>query len=504
MFEQLSDKLALSFKKLTGKGKLTEANISDALIEVRNSLLEADVALSVVDSFIDSVKQEALGTQVAENLDPTQQFIKIINEKLTQVMGAEKSDLILKGEPPIILFSGLQGVGKTTSVAKLARYLKETGKQKIMVVSTDIYRPAAIDQLKVLAEEVGVSFFESTRKQKPVDIAKAARKEAKLKFYDALLVDTAGRLAIDKEMMKEISSLQKALNPSETLLVVDSMSGQDAANTAKEFASVLPLTGVILTKIDGDARGGAALSVRQITGKPIKFLGAGEKTTALEVFHPERIASRILGMGDIMSLIEEADKKLDAKKAERLTKKVIKGKGFDLEDFREQLEQMRSMGGMMKIMEKMPGMGQLAKMANTPMLGKEFDKMEVIINSMTMAERRKPELLNGSRKRRICTGSGTQIQDLNRLMKQHKQMQKMSKKMVGGKMKNMMRGMGLNMQGMDLDGLPENLDMDALQKEMPKNMPNLGNLPGLGGLPNAGGLPGLGGMKLPNMGGKKR
>jgi len=442
MFESLSDRLSHTLRSISGNARLTEDNIKDTLREVRMALLEADVALPVVKSFIDQVRERAVGQEVSKALKPGEQFLKIVNETLTQVMGESLVPLELKGEPAVVLMAGLQGAGKTTTVAKLGRYLREREKKKVLVVSTDVYRPAAMDQLQTLATEVEVDCFPATPDQKPQDIVAAAMQEAKIKFYDVLLVDTAGRLHVDEEMMGEIKALHKAAKPSETLFVVDAMTGQDAANTAKAFNEALPLTGVVLTKADGDARGGAALSVRHITGKPIKFMGMGEKTDALEPFYPDRIASRILGMGDLLSLIEEAERTLDQGKAEKLAKKVKKGKGFDLEDFREQLQQMKKMGGMSSMLEKLPGMGNMAKLAEQQGPMKEMGKMEAIINSMTPWERRKPELLNGSRKRRICEGSGTQLQDLNRLIKQHKQMQKMMKKMTNkGAVANMMRGM---------------------------------------------------------------
>jgi signal recognition particle subunit SRP54 len=358
-------------------------------------------------------------------------------------MGASNEALDLTTQPPaIILVAGLQGAGKTTSVAKLARLLKERDKKSVTVVSADVYRPAAIKQLETLAIEVGVDFFPSDISQKPVEIAQAAIAHAKIKFSDVVIVDTAGRLAIDQDMMQEIAVLHAAINPIETLFVVDAMTGQDAANTAKAFSETLPLTGVILTKVDADTRGGAALSVRAITGKPIKFLGVGEKTTALDPFHPDRLASRILGMGDVLSLIEEVEQKVDQKKAAKLAKKIKKGKKFDLEDFRDQLQQMNNMGGITGMLDKLPGMGNMAQMAQQNLDTKMFSRMEAMINSMTPKERRSPELIVGSRKRRITMGSGTQVQDLNRLLKQHKQMQKMMKKMKGGGMEKMMRGMG--------------------------------------------------------------
>jgi len=447
VFDNLTDRLSDTFRKLTGKSTLTENNIEEALREVRRALLEADVALSVVKDFTDRISLRAVGQEVSKSLSPGQAFIKIVQTELEAIMGSANAELDLKATPPaIVLMAGLQGAGKTTTVAKLSHWLKQEAKKSVMVVSADVYRPAAIQQLQTLAAEVGIEFFPSDVSQTPKDIASAALAEAKRKFVDVLIVDTAGRLAIDEEMMAEIGDLHKQLNPIETLFVVDAMTGQDAANTAKSFNDALPLTGIVLTKADGDARGGAALSVRHITGKPIKFIGMGEKIDALEPFFPDRIASRILGMGDVLSLIEEAERKVDKDKAERLAKKIKKGKGFDLEDFKEQLKQMQNMGGVASIMDKMPGMGALPPGAASKVDDSQFRRMEAIINSMTMRERVNPEVLNGSRKRRITQGSGTQIQDLNRLLKQHKQMQKMMKKMKGGGMANMMRGLG-GMQG---------------------------------------------------------
>ncbi|MFT6420595.1 MAG: signal recognition particle subunit SRP54 [Porticoccus sp.] len=446
MFENLSDRLSASLKKISGKASLTEENIQETLREVRMALLEADVALPVVKTFVEGVKERALGQQVGSSLNPGQQFLKIVQSELEHVMGDSNESLNLAAQPPaVVLMAGLQGAGKTTSVAKLARYLKEREKKKVMVVSADIYRPAAIKQLETLASEVGVEFFASHADQKPVDIARNAVQAAKVKFIDVLLVDTAGRLHIDDALMTEIRQLHKALSPVETLFVIDAMIGQDAVATAQAFNEALPLTGVILTKVDGDARGGAALSVRQVTGKPIKFLGVGEKTDALEPFHPDRIASRILGMGDMMSLIEDVEQKVDRKKAEQLAKKVAKGKRFDLNDLRDQLQQMKNLGGFSGLLDKLPGMGNMSQMVEQANMGKQFSRMEAIINSMTPAERRNPDLLNGSRKRRITVGSGTNLQDLNRLLKQHKQMGKMMKKMKGKGMQQMMRGMAGNM-----------------------------------------------------------
>ena len=442
MFESLSDRLSHSLRKITGKAKLTEGNIKDTLREVRMALLEADVALPVVKIFIDQVRQRAVGQEVSLSLEPGQQFLKIVQEQMELVMGSSNESLDLAAQPPaVILMAGLQGAGKTTSVAKLARYLQEREKKKVMVVSADVYRPAAIEQLKTLAGEINAEYFPSDDSQKPVDIVTNALTEARKRFADVLIVDTAGRLHVDEVLMDEIKQLHSAVTPVETLFVIDAMIGQDAVNTAKAFNEALPLTGVILTKVDGDARGGAALSVRQVTGKPIKFLGIGEKTDALEPFYPDRIASRILGMGDVLSLIEDVERKVDRKKAEKLVKKVQKGKRFDLEDLRDQLLQMQNLGGMTSMLDKLPGMGNMAQMAEKADLGSQFGKMTVIIDSMTPAERRNPGLLNGSRKRRITLGSGSTIQDLNRLLKQHKQMSKMMKRMKGKGMAKMMQGM---------------------------------------------------------------
>jgi len=448
VFESLTERLGKTLSNITGKARLTEENISEALREVRVALLEADVALPVVKDFIASVKERALGTEVSSSLSPGQVFIRIVNDELVSIMGAGEGELNLAVQPPaVILMAGLQGAGKTTSSAKLGRYLKNRQQKSVMVVSTDVYRPAAIDQLRTLAEQAELKFFESGTDQKPLDIAKAALSEAKKQFADVLIIDTAGRLGIDEEMMQEIRDLYVTVSPAETLFVVDALTGQDAANTAKAFSDVLPLTGVVLTKADGDSRGGAALSVRAVTGKPIKFMAVGETIEDLDAFHPDRIASRILGMGDVLSLIEEAEQKVDKKKARKLASKLKKGKGFDLEDFRDQIQQMNNMGGLAGMMDKLPGMGQMAQAAQQKMNDKTFVQMEAIINSMTPGERRFPDRINGSRKKRIAGGSGTQIQDVNRLLKQHKQMQKMMKKLgKKGGMANMMRGMGGMMQ----------------------------------------------------------
>ncbi|MCH2055689.1 MAG: signal recognition particle protein [Thalassotalea sp.] len=443
MFENLSDRLTKTLKNISGRGRLTEENIKDTLREVRMALLEADVALPVIREFIAKVKERAVGQEVSKSLTPGQVFVKIVRTELETAMGEVNEALDLKTAPPaVVLMAGLQGAGKTTSVAKLSKFLKDREKKKVLVVSADVYRPAAIKQLETLASEVGVEFFPSTIEQKPLDIANTAIDHAKKNFFDVLIVDTAGRLHVDEDMMGEIQELHKAINPVETLFTVDAMTGQDAANTAKAFNDALPLTGVVLTKTDGDARGGAALSIRHITGKPIKFIGVGEKTDALEPFHPDRIASRILGMGDVLSLIEEVEQKVDKKKAEKLAKKVKSGKGFDLEDFREQLVQMKNMGGMMGLMDKLPGMGNMSDQIKDQMDDKLTVRMEAIINSMTPAERERPDIIKGSRKRRIAAGSGTQIQDVNKLLKQFTQMQKMMKKMSGkGGMQKMMRSM---------------------------------------------------------------
>jgi len=467
MFENLTDRLSKSLKSISGKGRLTEDNIKGTLREVRMALLEADVALPVVRDFIKAIKKRAIGQEVAKSLNPGQAFIKVVQNELELAMGEVNENLNLATQPPaVLLMAGLQGAGKTTSVAKLSLLLKNKEKKSVLVVSADVYRPAAIKQLETLAGEVGVEFFPSDITQKPVDIANAAIAHAKKKFIDVVIVDTAGRLHVDGEMMDEIKGLHSAIKPIETLFVVDAMTGQDAANTAQAFNEALPLTGVILTKSDGDARGGAALSIRHITGKPIKFIGMGEKIDALEPFYPDRIASRILGMGDVLSLIEELETKVDKDKAEKLAKKVKKGKGFDLEDFRDQLVQMKSMGGMMGMMDKLPGMSNIPDAMKDQVNDKATNQMEAIINSMTKKERAKPEIIKGGRKRRIAAGSGTQIQDVNKLLKQFTQMQKMMKKMSGkgggmrkmmSGMQGMMPGMGGGMPGMGGAGLPPGL-----------------------------------------------
>ena len=453
MFESLSDRLGSSLKAISGKAKITDDNIRDTLRDVRMALLEADVALPVVKDFTDRVKDRAIGAEVAKSLTPGQSFMKVVQAELQTVLGGETEGLDLATQPPaVIMVAGLQGAGKTTSVAKLARYLIEREKKSVSVVSADVYRPAAITQLETLAAEVGARFEPSDPAEKPVDIARRAVANARVAFSDVVVIDTAGRLAVDEVMMAEIAALHEEVKPIETLFVVDAMTGQDAANTARAFGKTLPLTGVILTKVDADTRGGAALSVRTITERPIKFLGVGEKTDALDPFHPDRLASRILGMGDMLSLIEEVERKVDHDKAKKLAKKVQKGGRFDLEDFREQLQQMKNMGGMSAMLDKMPGMSGMAQAAQN-LDTKQFVRMEAMIDSMTPKERCNPDLISGSRKRRITLGSGTAVQDLNRLLKQHKQMQKMMKKMKGGGMQRMMRGLG-GMPGGPGGGLP--------------------------------------------------
>ncbi|MGP4843582.1 signal recognition particle protein [Marinobacter sp. 1Y8] len=457
MFENLTDRLSGSLRKISGQAKLTDDNIKDTLREVRKALLEADVALPVVKGFIESVRVRAVGQEVKRSLTPGQVFVKVVQDELVRVMGSANEELNLAVQPPaVVMMAGLQGAGKTTTVAKLARHLKERSKKSVMVVSADIYRPAAIRQLETLAEEVGVVFHPSSTDQDPVAIAEGAIDAARKKHIDVVILDTAGRLHVDEQMMGEIGRLQAAVKPVETLFVVDAMTGQDAANTAKAFNDALTLTGVVLTKTDGDARGGAALSVRHITGKPIKFMGVGEKTDALESFHPDRLASRILGMGDVLSLIEEAERNIDKKKADKLTQKIKKGKSFDLEDFRDQLQQMKNMGGIGGLMDKLPGMGQMAQAAQQQVNDKSMGQLEAIICSMTPKERRYPDVINNARKRRIAGGSGTQIQDVNRLLKQHKQMQKMMKKLgKKGGMAGMMRGMqGMMPPGGGGGGMP--------------------------------------------------
>lgn len=451
MFEQLQDRLAGALKQLKGQGRLTEANIGDSLRAVRMALLEADVALPVAKAFIERVRERAIGQKVLESLNPGQAVTKVVYDELVDLMGTTNEGLNLAVRPPaVMMVAGLQGAGKTTTVAKLARRLQEREKKKVLLASADIYRPAAIDQLERLAGDVGAEFYRGGEGATAVAIATAAVEQASRVHADVVLVDTAGRLHVDEAMMDEIKALHEALNPIETLFVVDSMTGQDAVHSAQAFNEVLPLTGVVLTKTDGDARGGAALSVRQVTGKPIKFLGVGEKTDALEVFHPERLASRILGMGDVLSLVEEARHQADQKQTEKLTRKLKKGKGFDLGDLREQLLQMEKMGGMASMLDKLPaGMG-LPQGAASQLDSKQNACMIAIIDSMTPYERRSPDIVRASRKRRIAQGSGTQVQDVNRLLKQFVKMQKMMKRMGKGGMAKMARAMQAKIPGMPM------------------------------------------------------
>lgn len=443
MFDNLSGRLADATRSLTGKGRLSDTNIKDTLRQVRLALLEADVALPVVKSFIEKIRVRAIGEEVGKSLTPGQALIKVIHAELVSLLGSDTVPLDLRAQAPVvILLAGLQGAGKTTTAAKLARRLIKKDKKRVMLVSVDVYRPAAILQLQTLADEVGALFCESNDKQDPKDIVARALDEARRLHADVLIVDTAGRLHVDEDMMNEVAAVHQAASPHETLFVIDSMAGQDAVNSAQAFNTYLPLTGVILTKADGDAKGGVALSVREITGKPIRFLGVGEKTDALETFHPDRMASRILGMGDVLTLVEEIEERVDREKADKLAKKMQKGKGFDLADLRDQFEQMLSMGGMAALMEKLPMPGQLnpaalKEAANEGQLRRQI----AIINSMTPAERQYPKTINGSRKKRIAKGSGLQIQDVNRLLKQHLQMSKMMKKMSKGGMARMMRGL---------------------------------------------------------------
>ena len=449
MLDNLTNRLSRVIKTLRGEARLTESNVAEALREVRMALLEADVALPVVKDFIAAVKQKAMGEEVIGSLTPGQALVGVVQRELAALMGGENAALNLAVTPPaVILMAGLQGSGKTTTSGKLAKFLAEQ-KKKPLLASCDVYRPAAIEQLRTIARQLGIDFFESEPGQKPVDIALAALDYAKKHYNDVLIVDTAGRLAIDAVMMQEITQLHAAINPAETLFVVDAMQGQDAVNVAKAFSDALPLTGVVLTKLDGDARGGAALSVRQVTGKPIKFAGVGEKLTALEAFHPERMAARILGMGDVLSLVEEARKSVDVEAAQKFAEKMKRGKGFDLEDFKEQISQMRKMGGLSSMIDKLPAqLAQAAQAQSADMGEKQMRRIEGIINSMTRQERAHPELMKATRKRRVATGAGVQVQEVNRLLNQFEQMQKMMKQMQKGGMAKMMRGMKGMIPGM--------------------------------------------------------
>jgi signal recognition particle subunit SRP54 len=449
MLDNLTQRLGHLVKTLRGEARLTESNIQDALREVRMALLEADVALPVVKDFIAAVREQALGQEVMQSLSPGQAFIGIVHHELSRLMGEANAQIDLATTPPaVILMAGLQGSGKTTTSGKLAKLIKEQYKKKVLLVSCDVYRPAAIEQLKTLAAQVGVDFFASAVGQNPVAIAVAAQDHARKHFHDVLIVDTAGRLSIDEAMMAEIRALHAALDPVETLFVVDAMQGQDAVNVAKAFGDALPLTGVVLTKLDGDARGGAALSVRHVTQKPIKFAGVGEKLAGFEPFHPERMASRILGMGDVLSLIEQAKDQIDQQEAKKLADKLKKGKDFDLEDFKAQIVQMKKMGGVAALMDKLPAQLASAAASAPGADDKAIRRIEGIINSMTPLERRKPDLIKAARKRRIAAGSGVQVQEVNRLLKQFEQMQKMMRQMSKGGLAKMMRSMRGRLPGM--------------------------------------------------------
>jgi signal recognition particle subunit SRP54 len=443
MFENLSGRLSDAARQLSGKGRLSETNIKDTLRQVRLALLEADVALPVVKGFIDRIRERALGEEVGKSLTPGQALVKIIHAELVHILGDESVPLDFRAQPPVvILLAGLQGAGKTTTAAKLAKRLIDTEKKKAMLVSVDVHRPAAILQLQTLAGEVGALHCASDPGEKPTAIVRRALDEARRSFADVLIVDTAGRLHIDGEMMQEVIEVHKAAEPHETLFVVDSMAGQDAVNSATAFNNSLPLTGVVLTKADGDAKGGVALSVREVTGRPIRFMGVGEKTDALEAFHPDRMASRILGMGDVLTLVEEIEQKVSKEQTEKLAKKLKKGRGFDLADLRDQLEQMMNMGGLASMLEKMPLPGNINAAALKDGANESVIRRQIaIINSMTPSERRFPKTINGSRKKRIASGAGQQIQDVNRLLKQHLQMEKMMKKVSRGGMRKFMRGM---------------------------------------------------------------
>ncbi|HEX7043991.1 MAG TPA: signal recognition particle protein [Burkholderiales bacterium] len=450
MFDNLSQRLQSTFKRLRGHGRLTEENMRETLREIRMALLEADVAVPVVKEFVERVRTRAAGQEVLGSLTPGQALVKVVYDELVEIMGSANDALNLATRPPaVVLLAGLQGAGKTTTAAKLARRLRTREGKSVLLASTDVYRPAAIEQLRKLAQQVQVEFYDASAQQQPREIARGAFDAARKRLFDVLVVDTAGRLHVDEEMMAEVKALHAVLQPIETLFVVDSMAGQDAVNAAQAFNAALPLTGVILTKADGDARGGAALSVRQVTGKPIKFLGVGEGADALEPFHPERVASRILGMGDVLSLVEEAQRSVDQTKVEQITRKLKKGKGLDLEDFRDQLLQMQRMGGVASLLEKLPGVDQLPAAARAQANDDQLKRIVAIINSMTPEERRRPEIIRGSRKRRIAAGSGTQVQDVNRLLKQFGEMERMMKQLrKSGGMQRLLAGLRGRMPGM--------------------------------------------------------
>lgn len=448
MLDSLTERLARVVKTMRGQARLTESNTQEMLREVRVALLEADVALPVVRDFIARVKDKALGEDVVGSLSPGQALVGVVHRELTTLMGGDlppaERELSLAVQPPaVILLAGLQGAGKTTTAAKLAKWLIDERKKKVLTVSTDVYRPAAIEQLKMVSEQAGAQFYPSQASDAPVDIAQRALDHARRHYFDVLIVDTAGRLAIDEAMMQEVAALHAAVRPVETLFVVDSMLGQDAVNTARAFGERLPLTGVILTKLDGDARGGAALSVRHVTGKPIKFIGVAERISGLERFDPERMAGRVLGMGDVVALVEDVRKAVDLQSAEKLAKKIQAGDRFDLNDFKEQIGQMRKMGGLSGLLDKLPAqLAAAAGQVSDKDADRQVRRIEGIINSMTPAERAKPELLKATRKRRIAAGSGVPVQEINRLLSQFEQMRAMMKQMKKGGLAKMMRAMG--------------------------------------------------------------
>src|SRR6201996_8767653 len=455
MFDNLTTRLARSIENLRGRGRITEENVAETLREVRMALLEADVALPVVKTFIEGVKTKALGAEVASSLTPGQAFIGILHKELVELMGGARAGFNLRAQPPIVvLLAGLQGAGKTTTAAKLARWLIEREKKRVLLVSTDVRRPAAILQLERLSDQVGAQFFPSSSSEAPAKIARDALEAAKRGVFDVLIVDTAGRLHVDESLMDEVKDIDAAVNSTERLFVVDSMAGQDAVNAARAFGAALDLTGVILTKADGDARGGGALSVRQITGKPIVFMGVGEKTEALEPFDPERMASRILGMGDVVSLVEQVHRQVDTKEAERLARKVVKGKGFDMADLKSQLEQLQKMGGVGALLGKLPAAAAHKGAVSADQGDRDLRRQIAIINSMTPRERRNPGIIDGSRRRRIAGGSGVQVQDVNRLLKQFMEMQRVMKSMKGGKLRQLMSALKGGMGGGPPPGFP--------------------------------------------------
>ena len=521
MFESLQDRLSGIFEKLTGRGALSEKDVDAAMREVRRALIEADVALPVVRDFIDKVRARAVGREVIRSVTPGQMVIKIVNDELIAMLGGDAAPLKVDGEPPnVILMVGLQGSGKTTTSAKIAKWLTDNAKKKVLLASLDVHRPAAQEQLATLAGQIGVDSLPIVAGQMPVDIAKRAMKEARVGGHDVLILDTAGRLHIDEELMEEVRAVRAVADPAETLLVADALTGQDAVNLAQSFDDALSITGIVLTRVDGDGRGGAALSMRAVTGKPIKLMGVGEKLDELEAFHPERIANRILGMGDVVSLVEKAAKTIDREKARKIAERMRKG-AFTLDDLAEQLRQMQKLGGMQGVLGLLPGMGKIKKqLAGVDLDDAVFKRQQAIISSMTLKERAFPKILNASRKKRVAAGSGTSVQEINRLLKMHKQMAAMMKQMKKGGMLGGLFGKGkaapsaaemekmqAELAGLDPDALPEELKalMDETQKgttpSTPAGLPGLGGgLPGLGG-----GMPGLpGGLPLPGKGRKRK